>query len=296
MDENPVPGGSYKHLYPAFGSPVSKTVQIAYKVFSGISCSEQVIKTISLLARPEVKADTIAAVCADAAAFKINAFRETNGLAGTGLYSGRGVSPDGTFTPSSAGAGVKTIVYTFITTAGCKASDSSLETVYALPLANAGPDKSVLEGGSTILDAAVGAGSSFVWTPTLYMDNSRLLKPRIMPLDSITYRLFVTSANGCTAADQVSITVLKELKVPNAFSPNGDGINDTWKIVYLASYPGATIEVFNRYGQKVFSTTDYTREWNGTYNGNPLPVGTYYWIINPKNGRKQINGSVSIIR
>jgi gliding motility-associated-like protein len=104
------------------------------------------------------------------------------------------------------------------------------------------------------------------------------------------------SQDGCSATDQVSIKVLKDIKVPNAFSPNGDGLNDTWKIAYLESYPGAMVQVYNRYGQLVFNSRGYGKEWNGTYNGTPLPVGTYYFIIDPKNGRKQLNGSVSIIR
>jgi gliding motility-associated-like protein len=97
-------------------------------------------------------------------------------------------------------------------------------------------------------------------------------------------------------SDTVFVKVLKSPLVPNAFSPNGDGINDTWRIQYLESYPGASIEVFNRYGQKVFISTGYDVEWDGYFNGSLLPIGTYYYIINPKNGRKTITGSVSIIR
>jgi gliding motility-associated-like protein len=89
---------------------------------------------------------------------------------------------------------------------------------------------------------------------------------------------------------------LRSPEIPNAFSPNGDGINDTWHIKYLESYPGATIEVFNRYGQRVFSSTGYDREWDGTADGKPLPVGTYYYIVNPKNNRKIFSGSVTIIK
>jgi len=85
--------------------------------------------------------------------------------------------------------------------------------------------------------------------------------------------------------------------VPNAFSPNGDGINDTWVIRYLNEYPSADVEVFNRYGQPVYHATGgYTTPWDGTYKGQPLPVGTYYWIIRPGSGRKQISGSVTILR
>jgi gliding motility-associated-like protein len=83
--------------------------------------------------------------------------------------------------------------------------------------------------------------------------------------------------------------------IPNAFSPNGDGINDTWQIEYLESYPGTTVDIFNRYGQKVFSSVGYTKPWDGKYNGKVLPVGTYYYVINPKNGRSTMSGSVTII-
>jgi gliding motility-associated-like protein len=92
------------------------------------------------------------------------------------------------------------------------------------------------------------------------------------------------------------ITVLKKPGVPNTFSPNGDGIHDRWEIKYLDTYPGATVEIYNRYGQLVFKSTGYTKSWDGTYNGKPVPVGTYYYIVNPKNGRKQMSGYVDIIR
>jgi gliding motility-associated-like protein len=54
--------------------------------------------------------------------------------------------------------------------------------------------------------------------------------------------------------------------------------------------------VYNRYGQLVYRSTGYNTPWDGRYNGTPLPFGTYYWIINPKNGRAAITGSVTIIR
>jgi gliding motility-associated-like protein len=105
----------------------------------------------------------------------------------------------------------------------------------------------------------------------------------------------VTSIGGCSTSDTLFVKVLKNPVIPNAFSPNGDGINDVWKIDYLDSYQGATVDIFNRYGQKVFSSLGYSNPWNGKYNGKTLPVGTYYYIINPKNGRKIFSGSVTII-
>ncbi len=82
----------------------------------------------------------------------------------------------------------------------------------------------------------------------------------------------------------------------NAFSPNGDGINDYWRLDFLRDYPNATIQVMNRLGQVVFSAVGYNQPWDGRYKGELLPVGTYYYIINLKNGMPPIIGSITIIR
>ena len=103
--------------------------------------------------------------------------------------------------------------------------------------------------------------------------------PKVSPVDDITYNLTVTSADGCVNSDIVFVKVLKTPVIPNAFSPNGDGINETWVIQYLNSYPNVDVAIFNRYGQSVFHSSGYGKNWDGTYNGKVLPVGTYYYII-----------------
>ena len=90
--------------------------------------------------------------------------------------------------------------------------------------------------------------------------------------------------------------MLKTLFVPNTFTPNNDGVNDDWNIKYLDSYPNVMIEVFNRYGTKIYTSIGYSEAWKGMFNGIDLPVGTYFYVINPNNGRKIITGSVTIIR
>jgi len=89
---------------------------------------------------------------------------------------------------------------------------------------------------------------------------------------------------------------LSLLSIPNTFTPNGDGINDTWDIKYLEYYPKSIVSVFNRWGQKVYSSIGYPNPWDGRYNGAGLPTGTYYYIIDPKNGQAAISGWVAIIR
>jgi gliding motility-associated-like protein len=181
---------------------------------------------------------------------------------------------------------------------GC-ISDTAIKSVvvYPYPIVNAGPDLFVLQGDNTVINASSsGTVLQYHWSPSRYLDNAAILKPASTPANDITYRLTVTGAGGCTGFDEVFIKVLKAPSVPNAFSPNGDGINDVWMIKYLESYPGCTVEVFNRYGQAIFKSNGYTKPWDGRMNGSPLPVGVYYYIINPKNGRKAYAGNVTILR
>ncbi len=86
------------------------------------------------------------------------------------------------------------------------------------------------------------------------------------------------------------------ITVPNTFTPNGDGVNDTWNIKYLDSYPNCTVAVFNRWGQNVYSSNGYGIPWNGSYKGTLLPTGTYYYLINLRNGLNVLSGYVAIIR
>jgi gliding motility-associated-like protein len=79
----------------------------------------------------------------------------------------------------------------------------------------------------------------------------------------------------------------------NTFTPNADGANDAWVIEGLDA--SATVKVYNRYGNIVFNSRGYSEPWDGTYKGNKLPTGTYYYIINAKAGTQVLSGWVSII-
>lgn len=84
--------------------------------------------------------------------------------------------------------------------------------------------------------------------------------------------------------------------VPNVFTPNGDGINDHWDIKFPESYLNNVVYVYNRYGERVYSTNNYSIPWDGTRNGTNLPDGTYYYIINSDSGQWIGTGFVTIIR
>ena len=167
------------------------------------------------------------------------------------------------------------------------------------PVADAGEDIVMIEGKSVSLKGkAEGADLRYFWTPSLYLDNPDILYPTANPPENITYTLNVFSDDGCNlrASDQVFIRVLKNLKIPNAFTPNADLINDFWKIAALNTYPEAQIHVFNRYGQTVFKSVGYEQEWDGSFNGNPLPAGVYYYMIDLQTNSPIVKGSVLILR
>jgi gliding motility-associated-like protein len=110
----------------------------------------------------------------------------------------------------------------------------------------------------------------------------------------------MANLNGCTASDTIIIyPCIESLKIPNTFTPNGDGINDDWQITVLSNFPDAIVEVFDRWARKVFtSTKGYTQPWNGRdTKGHILPMETYYYIINLNDARnsKPITGIVTII-
>ncbi len=88
----------------------------------------------------------------------------------------------------------------------------------------------------------------------------------------------------------------ESIVVPNAFTPNGDGVNDLWNIKSLNEFPQCLVSVYSRNGSLVFQSRGYGKPWDGTYNGSPVPTGTYYYIIDPKGGLQKLSGYVAVLR
>lgn len=178
---------------------------------------------------------------------------------------------------------------------GC--ADTAVVTVkiWKKPVANAGPDKSTKAGIPVQIDGSLkGSNVSYYWTPSNLI-NPASLTPMANPSQSTTYTLHVVSGVGCgVSADDMEVRVYE---IPNTFSPNGDGINDVWQIKSADAFTGSVIEVYNRYGQIVYRSIGYSKPWNGTYNGTPVPVGTYYYVIDLKSAKEpNITGWVFIVR
>jgi gliding motility-associated-like protein len=297
-DNSPVNGRIYTHTYPEFGAPATKTYTIRYVVYSGTTCVNTLNKTVTLLATPTLQFDPVNAICSNVPVFQVTQAQLLNGLPGAGVFTGPGISPTGLFNPATAGAGLQTIRYTYTGANGCTNYKEQTIEVDPTPIAYAGPDKVVLQGGVVTLSPAltIGIPVTYLWTPPIGLSNPNVPGPGASPPVDMTYTLTVTSDKGCATSDQVFVKILLAPTIPNIFSPNGDGVHDRWEIAYLESYPGCTVDIYNRYGQLIYHSLGYSNPWDGTVSGKQVPVGTYYYIVDPKNGRSKMSGYVDVIR
>ncbi|WP_316754649.1 gliding motility-associated C-terminal domain-containing protein [Pedobacter aquatilis] len=113
------------------------------------------------------------------------------------------------------------------------------------------------------------------------------------------YILSITDKFGCSVnTETIDFTQLenKTLQIPNSITPNGDGINDTWKIIGASNYPDAEFYVFNRNGDKIYYSKGYVKDFDGTKNGKPLSVGVYYYMIDLKTDCGKLSGSLTILK
>ncbi len=199
--------------------------------------------------------------------------------------------------PNNGSFTVKLVVYS---TEGCISDTATKQiNVWAYPVVTAGPDFYMLQDAVKPIAGAKASTTSpqYLWSPSTYLNNVNVLNPLIVkPQDDITYTLTVTGRGGCKTSDNVFVKILKAPQVPNTFTPNGDGFNDRWEIKYLGDYPGCIIEVYNTAGTIVYRSVGYTTPWDGNWNGHPLPAGTYYYVIDPKNERGKMKGYVTILR
>jgi gliding motility-associated-like protein len=228
---------------------------------------------------------------------------EEHGLTGNYEFKGPGITPNGLFDPKTAGPGTHTITYKFVVAdanTACEYNTTFQILVNPSPAVTLTARYNVLEGNQLTLQPTItmlgGGALTYKWSPATGLSQDNIANPVINVRDDVTYTLTVTSANGCPTIVSAFIKVLKIPVIPNAFTPNADGINDIWEIKYLSDYPNATVEIFSRSGSRVFYANGYAKPWDGTHNGSSLPIGTYYYIINPNSGRKPVSGYLSIIK
>lgn len=178
---------------------------------------------------------------------------------------------------------------------GCPSVTRQAATVRVQePKADAGEDVSIIEGGQAGLIAR--GGVRYQWSPAESLSDVTSATPIARPTKTTTYTLTVTTQYGCIDTDEVTVEVIPRIKPSNAITLNGDGLNETWYIENIEHYPKCHIQVFTRWGVKIFESTGYSTPWNGTHLGKQLPMAAYYYIIELDDKEKPITGSITLIK
>ncbi|MFD0763608.1 gliding motility-associated C-terminal domain-containing protein [Mucilaginibacter lutimaris] len=264
-------------------------------VTSAAGCITPKDVTVTVNAKPVIQVSGTQTICAGSGA-QITA-SATNGVS----YSwspAAGLSDANSATPF-ASPSISTLYTVTVTNASnCINTNTVQVNVLPLPVANAGDDKAIFEGQVTKLEgSATGDVATYTWSPADYLDDPHSLTPMANPPHNTTYTLTVTSANNCgEKKDEVFIRVYEKIVIPSSFTPNNDGINDIWNIEALSTYSDGVISIYNRGGKRVYQSRGYGKPWDGKLNGSPLPAGTYYYIIDLKNGTPNLSGWVLIMR
>jgi len=163
------------------------------------------------------------------------------------------------------------------------------------PYVDASPD-TVIDEGNTITLNATGSVKNY-WQPDYHLKYGSTANPDVWPIVTTTYTLYVEDSHHCSNSDTVVIKVINgdKLFFYSAFTPNGDGDNDFFYIGNIEKYPDNNLKIYNRYGKVVYSATNYNNDWDGTYLGNQIPTGTYFYIFTDGVDKKY-KGTVTIMR
>ena len=159
-------------------------------------------------------------------------------------------------------------------------------------------DSSYIFASSSIdIDASSDIPVNYSWFNSSFaiIDSGSTIN--IRPESTETYIVQGITEFGCVSFDSVYIQVNESLEIPSAFTPDEDGFNDVWNLKELASYPKCEVRIFNRWGHTLFESTGYDTPWDGTVNGEPLPGGAYFFVIDLKvNELNPLTGSITIIK
>lgn len=159
----------------------------------------------------------------------------------------------------------------------------------------------IKQGTSQTINAFPNRAATLVWyvlPDSTVIGNQNPISVR--PNELTEYAVIATSIEGCKDIASTSIEIYRPITIPEIISPNGDGLNDTWRIEHLDDYPSNTVKLFNRWGNVIYKKEGYLNDWDGVRNGEDLPVATYYYHVSVEqfNGEGSLDfyGSLTIIK
>jgi len=180
-----------------------------------------------------------------------------------------------------------TYTATLSTLSGCTVDDSTNVAFLPDPILNVSDTTICTFKNQTVTLTAPAGYVKYAWNNVPGNQTYNVTTPQ-------TVALTVTDANDCQTTQQIHVTEqCPDVEIPNAFTPNGDGINDTWNVQGLDNT--STVKIFTRYGSLLYQSKGYTTPWNGTYHNQKLPAGVYYYVITVKGDKQTYSGSLTIL-
>ncbi len=168
-------------------------------------------------------------------------------------------------------------------------------SVYSFPV-DAGFDISTQAGVLTSINGTTSA-PVYSWSPSYLFSDPNALSTLVSADQTVTLTLTATE-NGCTLSDNIILIIDTGIEIPNTFSPNGDGNNETWRIKGIENYPDCVIKIYTRWGQQVFQSVGYSKDkaWDGSINSRKAAEGVYFYVIDLGNGSDLLKGTINLIR
>jgi gliding motility-associated-like protein len=216
-------------------------------------------------------------------------------------------SLDGGFSWVPLGLFVDTISYTSISnqilyrtlikSGTCPIDTTNNISIDLFPYTIGTSNDTTIELGNSATISAFG-GLFYSWSPFGSLSSPNDSTTIATPLVTTNYMASIIDGNGCLYQDNVIVTVIvssSDVKIADLITANGDGFNDTWNIMGVENHPDTKVLVFNTSGNTVFESSDYDNSWKGTYNGNQLPDGTYYYIVELTTESEVRKGFITLV-
>lgn len=182
---------------------------------------------------------------------------------------------------------------------GCSDSAVITVTLFPAPFVQTNPDVYAVYGETVQLSATSSQPGSYVWSPSEFLSCSTCQTTLATPNENIVYTVTFYDENGCTAEDEVAVKYDPFIYVPNTFTPNANGINEFFFALGV-NIKDFKMEIFNRWGELIFTANSLSEQWDGTYAGLPCPDGVYTWKITYgdifTDDRHELVGHVTLLR
>ncbi len=223
---------------------------------------------------PVVQLDSIAPMCGTGSPAVL-----LQGQPAGGTYAGQGVR-DNQFDPTAAGVGRHKLTYTIVSDKGCRIEQGRWADVLAGPKLTGQTTYHITKGNSVQLRTEADEPiSRYGWEPPGSLMQADVASPVATPTETTTYQLTAVNGRGCASTLSILVEIAEPLYIPSAFSPNADGVNDSWIIPNISSFPNCEVSVFNRWGELLFYSKGYPQPWDGTYHQQFVQTGIYTYQI-----------------